>query len=72
MFIDYGICLNVVLIFYLTTQDKRYPVDSMERNQLQKCLDILQHSIKVTSLQGMVERLESVTRQLGYVTPHFI
>jgi mediator of RNA polymerase II transcription subunit 1 len=51
-------------------QDKRYPVDSIERNQLQKCLDILQHSIKVTSLQGMVERLESVTRQLGYVT-HF-
>lgn len=45
--------------------DKRYPVDNMERNQLQKCLDILQHSIKVTSLQGMVERLESVTRQLG-------
>ncbi|PSN37768.1 hypothetical protein C0J52_13188 [Blattella germanica] len=45
--------------------EKRYPVDSVERNQLQKCLDILQHSIKVTSLQGMVERLESVTRQLG-------
>lgn len=46
-------------------------MDSVERNQLQKCLDILQHSIKVTSLQGMVERLESVTRQLGYVIPHF-
>ncbi|XP_021921531.1 mediator of RNA polymerase II transcription subunit 1 isoform X2 [Zootermopsis nevadensis] len=45
--------------------EKRYPVDNVERNQLQKCLDILQHSIKVTSLQGMVERLESVTRQLG-------
>ncbi|XP_069683901.1 mediator of RNA polymerase II transcription subunit 1 [Periplaneta americana] len=45
--------------------EKRYPVDSVQRNQLQKCLDILQHSIKVTSLQGMVERLESVTRQLG-------
>ena len=46
-------------------------MDSVERNQLQKCLDILQHSIKVTSLQGMVERLESVTRQLGYVNPRF-
>jgi hypothetical protein len=53
-------------------QEKRYPVDNVERNQLQKCLDILQHSIKVTSLQGMVERLESVTRQLGYVTPHIL
>nr|CAD7196769.1 unnamed protein product [Timema douglasi] len=45
--------------------EKRYPVDSVERSQLQKCLDTLQHSIKVTSLQGMVERLESVSRQLG-------
>ncbi|XP_066993755.2 mediator of RNA polymerase II transcription subunit 1 [Anabrus simplex] len=45
--------------------EKRYPVDNVERSQLQKCLDTLQHSIKVTSLQGMVERLESVSRQLG-------
>ncbi|GLH15871.1 Mediator of RNA polymerase II transcription subunit 1 [Gryllus bimaculatus] len=45
--------------------EKRYPVDSVERSQLQKCLDTLQHSIKVTSLQSMVERLECVSRQLG-------
>ncbi|XP_046992764.1 mediator of RNA polymerase II transcription subunit 1-like [Schistocerca americana] len=45
--------------------EKRYAIDSVERSQLQKCLDTLQHSIKVTSLQGMVERLESVSRQLG-------
>ncbi|XP_059471601.1 mediator of RNA polymerase II transcription subunit 1 [Neocloeon triangulifer] len=44
--------------------DKRYPMDLMERQQLQKCLDTLQHSFKVTSLQSMVERLGSVTRQL--------
>ncbi|XP_012282760.1 mediator of RNA polymerase II transcription subunit 1 [Orussus abietinus] len=45
--------------------DKRFSLDSVEKNQLQKCLDTLQHSIKVTSLQSMVERLESLTRQLG-------
>ncbi|GLV34478.1 Mediator complex subunit 1 [Carabus blaptoides fortunei] len=45
--------------------EKRYQLDSVEKNQHQKCLDTLQHSIKVTSLQSMVERLESLTRQLG-------
>ncbi|XP_063975232.1 mediator of RNA polymerase II transcription subunit 1 [Diachasmimorpha longicaudata] len=45
--------------------DKRFAIDSVEKGQLQKCLDTLQHSIKVTSLQSMVERLESLTRQLG-------
>ncbi|XP_033334430.2 mediator complex subunit 1 isoform X2 [Megalopta genalis] len=45
--------------------DKRFAIDSAEKGQLQKCLDTLQHSIKVTSLQSMVERLESLTRQLG-------
>uniref|UniRef100_A0A0C9R6G8 Mediator of RNA polymerase II transcription subunit 1 n=1 Tax=Fopius arisanus TaxID=64838 RepID=A0A0C9R6G8_9HYME len=45
--------------------DKRFAIDSIEKGQLQKCLDTLQHSIKVTSLQSMVERLESLTRQLG-------
>jgi len=49
----------------LSLLDKRYPMDMMERQQLQKCLDTLQHSFKVTSLQAMVERLGSVTRQLG-------
>jgi mediator of RNA polymerase II transcription subunit 1 len=45
--------------------DKRYALDSVEKSQHQKCLDTLQHSIKVTSLQSMIERLESLTRQLG-------
>lgn len=57
--------LNFFNGFFL--QEKRYPLDSVEKNQHQKCLDTLQHSIKVTSLQSMVERLESLTRQLGYV-----
>jgi mediator of RNA polymerase II transcription subunit 1 len=47
------------------SQEKRYPVDSVERAQLHKCLDTLQHNIKVTTVQAMVERLESVSRQLG-------
>lgn len=46
--------------------DKRNPMEMQERQQLQKCLDTLQHSFKVTSLQGMVERLGTVTRQFGY------
>ncbi|XP_054285871.1 mediator of RNA polymerase II transcription subunit 1 [Macrosteles quadrilineatus] len=45
--------------------EKRYPVDSVERVQLHKCLDTLQNNIKVTTVQAMVERLESVSRQLG-------
>ncbi|KAI4487733.1 hypothetical protein M0802_011879 [Mischocyttarus mexicanus] len=49
----------------MTMLDKRFAIDSVEKNQLQRCLDTLQHSIKVTSLQSMVERLESLTRQLG-------
>ncbi|XP_045477281.1 mediator of RNA polymerase II transcription subunit 1 isoform X2 [Harmonia axyridis] len=49
----------------MTMLDKRYAVDSVEKSQHQKCLDTLQYSMKVTSLQSMVERLESLTRQLG-------
>lgn len=45
--------------------ERRYPVDSVERSQLHKCMDTLQQNIKVTTLQAMVERLESVSRQLG-------
>lgn len=40
-------------------------MDGVERIQLQKCLDTLQNSIRVTTLSGMVERLESISRQLG-------
>lgn len=49
----------------MALMDKRHILDSTERIQLQKCLDTLQKSIKVTSLQSMVERLESISRQLG-------
>ena len=40
-------------------------MDQGDRQHLQKCLDTLQQSIKVSSLQSMVERLEMVSRQLG-------
>ncbi|KAF6213795.1 hypothetical protein GE061_011517 [Apolygus lucorum] len=49
----------------MTMLEKRYPIDSTERSHLQKCLDTLQQNIKVTTLQAMIERLESVSRQLG-------
>ncbi|XP_044734754.1 mediator of RNA polymerase II transcription subunit 1 [Chrysoperla carnea] len=49
----------------MTMLDKRYALDSVDKAQHQKCLDTLQHCIKVTSFQSMVERLESLTRQLG-------
>ncbi|KAL1137993.1 hypothetical protein AAG570_009688 [Ranatra chinensis] len=49
----------------MTLLEKRYSMDSVERSQLQKCLDTLQQNIKVTTHQAMVERLESVSRQLG-------
>lgn len=40
-------------------------MDLADKNQLQKCLDTLQQSMKVSTLQGMVERLESISRQLS-------
>ncbi|XP_005184324.1 mediator of RNA polymerase II transcription subunit 1 [Musca domestica] len=45
--------------------EKRYPLDAVEKANLQKCLDNMQHCIKVTSRQGLVERLESLSRQLS-------
>ncbi|KPI94480.1 Mediator of RNA polymerase II transcription subunit 1 [Papilio xuthus] len=45
--------------------DKRWAVDSADRQILQKCLDSLQHCIKVGSLQSLIERLECLSRQLG-------
>lgn len=45
--------------------EKRHLVDVNERSQLQKCLDTIQKNIRVTSLQSMVERLETICRQLG-------
>lgn len=44
--------------------EKRH-IDVNERSQLQKCLDTIQKSIRVTSWQSMVERLETICRQLG-------
>lgn len=46
-------------------QEKRYNNDSVEKLQYQKCLDLLQTNMKVTSLQSMLERLESISRQAG-------
>nr|XP_032517270.1 mediator of RNA polymerase II transcription subunit 1 [Danaus plexippus plexippus] len=45
--------------------DKRWAVDNADRMILQKCLDSLQHCIKVSSLQSLIERLECLSRQLG-------
>ncbi|XP_047511020.1 mediator of RNA polymerase II transcription subunit 1 [Pieris napi] len=45
--------------------DKRWAIDSADRIILQKCLDSLQHCIKVSSLQSLIERLECLSRQLG-------
>lgn len=45
--------------------EKRYALDSVEKSNLQKCLDSMQYCIKVTTRQGLVERLESLSRQLG-------
>lgn len=39
--------------------------DAGERNQIERCLDTIQKNIKITSLQSMVERLETITRQVG-------
>ncbi|KAI1299194.1 Mediator of RNA polymerase II transcription subunit 1 [Halotydeus destructor] len=46
--------------------DKRGLIgDPNERNQLEKCLDTIQKNIKITGLQSMIERLETITRQMG-------
>ena len=69
-FRSYGTIFSLsasVTFSLILLQEKRYPVDGVERIQLQKCLDTLQNSIRVTTLSGMVERLESISRQLGLV-----
>lgn len=45
--------------------EKHYPLDPLCKAALQSALDKLQHYIKVTSRHGLVERLESLSRQLG-------
>lgn len=49
----------------LAMLEKRYALDAVEKSNLQKCLDRMQYCIKVTTRQGLVERLESLSRQLG-------
>lgn len=49
----------------MTMLDKRYALDAVEKSNLQKCLDSMQYCIQVTTRQGLVERLESLSRQLG-------
>ncbi|XP_050439662.1 mediator of RNA polymerase II transcription subunit 1 [Adelges cooleyi] len=49
----------------LALLEKRINVDPAEKNLVQKSLDLLQQNIKVTTLQTMVERLDSVSRHLG-------
>nr|XP_042903353.1 mediator of RNA polymerase II transcription subunit 1 [Parasteatoda tepidariorum] len=44
--------------------EKRHLMNASDRSQLQKVLDTLQKSIKVTSLRSMIERLESISRQV--------
>jgi len=51
--------------FRMTILEKRYGNDASEKSQYQKCLDLLQTNMKVTSLQSMLERLESISRQSG-------
>ncbi|XP_058065412.1 mediator of RNA polymerase II transcription subunit 1 [Anopheles bellator] len=45
--------------------EKRYALDAVEKSNLQKTLDSMQYCIKVTTRQGLVERLDCLTRQLG-------
>ncbi|ALC45212.1 MED1 [Drosophila busckii] len=45
--------------------EKHYPMDPLCKATLQTALDKLQHYIKVSSRHGLVERLESLSRQLG-------
>lgn len=45
--------------------EKRYNTDAVEKTNLQTCLDSMHQNIKVSSRQSLVERLESLSRQLG-------
>lgn len=56
---DTSRCIRISML------EKRYGLDIVEKSNLQKCLDRMQYCIKVTTRQGLVERLESLSRQLG-------
>lgn len=45
--------------------DKRQQSDALERMHIQTCLDRLHRAIKVVNQQSLLERLESIARQLS-------
>ncbi|XP_067649152.1 mediator of RNA polymerase II transcription subunit 1-like [Haliotis asinina] len=45
--------------------DKRHQPDALDKGHLQRCLDSLQRAIKVISQQSLIERLETIARQLS-------
>ncbi|XP_078703316.1 uncharacterized protein LOC144928594 isoform X2 [Branchiostoma floridae x Branchiostoma belcheri] len=49
---------------WTSLNDKR-AVDNMDHSRLRKCINALQKALKVTTLPSMVERLDSVARQVG-------
>lgn len=64
---QYKVWPDIIKLHRMALMDKRGIAvnDAGERNQLEKCLDTIQKNIKITSLQSMIERLETITRQLG-------
>ncbi len=48
-----------------TLMDRRFGVDSQEKQILQRSLDLLQERIPVRTAAGMAERLETVGRKIG-------
>lgn len=45
--------------------DRRYILDAVEKTALNNSLDIMHHKVMVTSRQGLVDRLESLSKKLG-------
>ncbi|XP_023337527.1 mediator of RNA polymerase II transcription subunit 1 isoform X2 [Eurytemora carolleeae] len=45
--------------------DKRHSLDSQDKEIFRKCLDTLQSSISVRSASGMLEKLETIARQMN-------
>ncbi|XP_078571397.1 uncharacterized protein LOC144859048 isoform X2 [Branchiostoma floridae x Branchiostoma japonicum] len=52
------------MVWTTSLNDKR-AVDNMDHSRLRKCINALQKALKVTTLPSMVERLDSVARQVG-------
>lgn len=64
---QYKVWPEIMKLTKTALMDKRGLVvnDAGERNQIERCLDTIQKNITITSLQSMVERLETIARQLG-------